>query len=230
VRAAHLERHRVGAALEEEGQPGARDEPIGDRLGTEVRGLGAPEGDAAAVVTRRLESHPRVVEIHDRGRVAAKNREQLALRRRDLVERGEELEVHGPDVGHETDVRIGEAREEGDLAGPVHAHLDDGHLRVLGTGEEGQRHAEFVVEVADRAVDAMARGEPRGDELLRRRLSGAAGQRDDLRVIPLPREGPAPRQGERPHRPHGSRRGEGTVPSGSRETTASAAPGCAPRR
>ena len=67
-------------------------------------------------------------------------------------------------------------------ASPVtaHAQLEHGDLGVVGAGEQRQRQAEVVFEVAGRAVDAVGGGQPGRHELLGHRLAGAPGHRHHL--------------------------------------------------
>jgi hypothetical protein len=162
VRAADPEVDREAASAVPEREARARDEPVLDRFERDVRRLVAAEGHARPRVPGRLDAASLVVEVHDRGRLGAKQRVQLALRGRDPVQRVEELEVHRPDVGHHGDVGVGDARQEGDLARRAHPQLDHGPLRVVGAIEEAQRDPEVVVEVPPGPVHAARRAESRG--------------------------------------------------------------------
>ena len=79
------------------------------------------------------------------------------------------------------DVGPRERREPRDLAEAAHAHLDDADLGVGLEPAERERHAELVVVVPlgrDRAPVGRAE---RGEDVLRRRLAGRAGDADDAR-------------------------------------------------
>ncbi len=79
------------------------------------------------------------------------------------------------------DVRRGERGERRDLAGMIHAHLEDADLiaapraRSIVSGS-----ADVVVEIALRLRDLEMLAEHRGGEILRARLAVAAGEADDL--------------------------------------------------
>ena len=78
-------------------------------------------------------------------------------------------------VGDEAEVGVGNAAEVGYLAGVAGSHFDDGYLGVGGDGEEGERHAEVVVVVADGGMGAVAAGEDGVDEFFGGGLAIGAG-------------------------------------------------------
>ncbi len=104
----------------------------------------------------------------------------------------------GRDVRDQPDLRPGERGEPGDLAEPAHPHLDDAELGVGLDPAERQRHAELVVEVPLGGDRAEMRAAERGEDVLRGRLPGRAGDADDARARAVA-HGAADR-GERPVR------------------------------
>ena len=76
----------------------------------------------------------------------------------------EELDVNGADPGHNPNPRPGERGQAGDLARPLHAHLENQSLVNAGLeAEDGQRHAGLGIEVALRAEDRKARVQRSGE-------------------------------------------------------------------
>ena len=83
-----------------------------------------------------------------------------SLAAKDRLARTEVADVGGADVGDERRRRSRQAREERDLPGVVHPHLDDGVAVVRSQAEQGPRDAEVVVEVPLRGQHR--RRHPRG--------------------------------------------------------------------
>ena len=84
----------------------------------------------------------------------------------------------------------------------AHRHLEHEHLRARRRAEDRQRQPDLGVEVRVRGDDAQLRREHRGEQVLRRRLAGRAGDADHLR-----RRAPAAtRARARRARPAGRRR------------------------
>ena len=110
----------------------AGNEEVLDCLEPHVGVFRATKRDAGPRVAGRLDAHVDIVEVHDGGRVVAEHGEQLPLRRRDVVDRVEELEMHGQHVRHEGDIGIGETRQEGDLSRSVHSDLENRGLGIIG--------------------------------------------------------------------------------------------------
>ena len=104
---------------------------------------------------------------------------ELGLGHDHTLEGAEAFEVSTADVGDEAAVGVGDAAEEFYLAGVVGTHLDNGHLGVLGDGEQGEGDAEVVVEVALGGRHPVAAGEDGGDQLLGGGFAVGAGDADD---------------------------------------------------
>ena len=105
--------------------------------------------------------------------------DQLGLRARDVLDRLDELEVHRADVRDQRHVGPRERREPRDLAEAAHAHLGDADLGVRLEPAERERHAELVVVVRLGGDRPRVRQAERGEDVLRRRLAGGAGDPDD---------------------------------------------------
>ena len=129
-----------------------------------------------------MRHHERVVRVGDDDVRGGRALEDLGFRRRHRVARAEVADVRVADVDPDADVRLGDADERPNLAGVIHAELDDGDIRGVDELGQRERQADVVVEVAAVAVDAEARRQQVGRHFLRRRLAGAAGDRDDLRA------------------------------------------------
>ena len=104
---------------------------------------------------------------------------EFGLGHDDALEAAEAFEVGAAHIGDESAVGVGDAAEELDFAQMVGAHLDDGNLGIGGDGQQGQRHAEVVVEVALGGRHAVALGENGGDQFLGGGLAVGAGDADD---------------------------------------------------
>ena len=68
-------------------------------------------------------------------------------------------------------------------------HFHDGDFRVRADAEDGQGHADVVVQVPLRGRDPEMRGQDLADEFLGRGLSVRAGEADDRDLQLLPMEG-----------------------------------------
>ena len=84
-----------------------------------------------------------------------------------------------PTLVHTRTSGFGDCDERADLAGVVHAELDDRDLGTVAQLDERQRQADVVVQIAAIAEDAVAGRQQIGGDFLGRRLSGAAGDGDD---------------------------------------------------
>jgi hypothetical protein len=122
-----------------------------------------------------------VVAIEDRG--ATRHRlEDLGLCLRDLVDGGEVLQMHHRDRGDDRNVGPREIGQVGDLAGVVHAHLDDRVDGVRRQARERERHAPLIVQIARARMRLGLRGQGRGQHFLGAGLADAAGDTHDLRA------------------------------------------------
>ena len=92
--------------------------------------------------------------------------------------------MRGADVGDDAPVGRGDAGQGGDLAGVVHAHLDDGDLVLRLQAQQLQRQAEGVVEIALRLEHVELCAERGGDGFLGGGFAGRAGDGHDA-LAPL---------------------------------------------
>ena len=115
-----------------------------------------PERDGVQVVAP-VGVEQRLAGRQDRRGAGPQVGEQLGLRRRDRLERAEQLEVDRADVGDHADVGLGDRRQLGDLAGAAHRHLEHEHLGAGGRREDRQRQADLGVEVLRVGDDADVR-------------------------------------------------------------------------
>ena len=100
--------------------------------------------------------------------------EQLALAPAHPLRAAESFEVGASDVGEDAVVGLGDRGQQRNLAAGAGAHLHDAELGLASHGQQGQRHADVVVEVAPGRIDPEAAGEHAADELLGRGLAVAA--------------------------------------------------------
>ena len=92
-------------------------------------------------------------------------------------------------VGDEAVRRLAYPGQGGDIVGMVRAHLHDGDVRVRADAQDGQGHADVVVQVALGGRDREVGGQDLADEFLGGRLPVRAGQADDRDVQVLPMAG-----------------------------------------
>ena len=86
----------------------------------------------------------------------------------------------GGDGGDHGDLRAGKARQRLDIAGVVHADLDNGEIGGRGHARQGQRHAPMVVVAGFGGVDIALSGQGDPGHFLGRGLADRAGDGDDL--------------------------------------------------
>ncbi len=180
-----------------------QDEPLLARRGRnlDVRGAGRQRGLQGHDITAGAEGEnvhvlgemgfERLrVHRHDRLPIGSDPAQDLRLGLGDRLERPEQFEVDGPDIGDNPDLRLGDLAELGDLTHAAHRHLEHQHLRLRWRAEDRQGQTDLGVVVLRARVSAERQQAP-GD-VLHRGLSGRAGDPDDTRV-----ELPAPLAGER---------------------------------
>src|SRR5690606_24586632 len=105
------------------------------------------------------------------------------------LDRAHELLVLALRVVDEGHTGLDDLGEPGDLPRTIHPEFDDGRAVLLAQAEDGQRHADFIVEVARSRQALLAADRLREDgreHLLHRGLAVAAGDRDHQRVEPAP--------------------------------------------
>ena len=128
---------------------------------------------------------------HDAGGTRRQVADQLGLRRRDSLDRAQQLEVDGPDVDDHADVRLGDRDQLGDLADAAHGHLEHERLGSRLGLEERHRQADLRVQVLAVGVRCQVRAQQRREDVLRGGLAGGAGDADrgacEL-AAPLPRQ------------------------------------------
>src|SRR5215207_6215157 len=86
------------------------------------------------------------------------------------------------DIGHYANVRKGNIAQEGDLAGNVKSHFENGALMARAQLQHGEWKSDFVVEVAGAFERAVARAQYFGDNFLGRRLAHAARNTDHSQI------------------------------------------------
>ena len=118
----------------------------------------------------------RLVFARDEGAAAVRGQivQQLALAAANALRAAESFEVRAADVGQDAVVGFGDRRQQGDFAAGAGAHFDHAEFGVAGHGEQRQRHADVVVEIAVRGIDFEAFGQHAAHQLLGRGLAVAA--------------------------------------------------------
>ena len=107
-----------------------------------------------------------LVQEDERAAVRAEPVVELPFRGLDALEGAEAQQVCAAHVGDQAVVRLADFHELGDVVGMVGTHLDHGHLRVGGDGQQRERHADIIVEIALRGRDAVFLRQHGGDEVL----------------------------------------------------------------
>lgn len=105
--------------------------------------------------------------------------EQFPLAAPDPFRAAEALEMGASDVGQDAVVGFGDRGQTGDLAAGAGPHLDDPEFGVGSHGEQRERHADVVVEVAPGGVEGEAAAEHTARKLLGRGLAVAACDGED---------------------------------------------------
>ena len=77
----------------------------------------------------------------------------------DALKAAEAFQMCFPDVGDEAIVGVGDLAEEIDFTRVAGTHFHDGHLGVRLDAQQGERHADVVVEVAHRVDDVVFLGQ-----------------------------------------------------------------------
>ena len=86
---------------------------------------------------------------------------QFGLGLDDTLEAAEAFQMCFPDVGDKTVVGIGNLAEEIDFSRVIGTHLHDSNLGLWLDAQQGERHADMVVEVAHRVDDVVFLGQHR---------------------------------------------------------------------
>ena len=105
--------------------------------------------------------------------------DQFALAAANPLRSAETFEVRQADVGQDAVVRLGDRCQQSQFAAGARAHLHHAELRVAGHGEQRQRHADVVVEVAAGGVDLEPLGQHAADKLFRGGFAVAARDGED---------------------------------------------------
>ncbi len=129
----------------------------------------------------------RIVAVDHRGAAGNEPEKDLGLGVRDLIDRLEEFEMHRRDGGDDRHVGPHQPGERRDLAGVVHADLENAVAGLLGQARERERHAPVIVERGDRGMDLAVAREREAERILGRGLADRAGDRDDLGAAAGPR-------------------------------------------
>ncbi len=90
------------------------------------------------------------------------------------------------DIGHHADVRPGHLAQAVHLPKVADAHLHHGQLMLPADAQQGQGHADLIVEIALRLQDAVLFRQHGRDELLGAGLAHAAGDAYDFNGKLLP--------------------------------------------
>ncbi len=142
-------------------------------------------GQGKAVLPRRAVGLPigkaGIVGIHDRGGLRRQTGEQLALRPHDGFDRTEFTHVRAPGHRHHANVWRRQRGQAGDFAHMIRAHFDHGEAVFAAEFEQGQRHANVVVQIAFGRQRGASGGTHRGQQLFDRGFPRTAGDGHDLR-------------------------------------------------
>ena len=120
------------------------------------------------------------VEVQDDGAVAV--RVDFAFGGDDAFERTKSGEVRRGDVGNQRHVRAGECYQGGDFAGVVRAHFNHRIAVFVAQTQQGERHADVVVQVADGGERLPARLQQALQDFFGAGFAVAAGDGEKLRL------------------------------------------------
>ena len=120
------------------------------------------------------------VEVQDDGAVAV--RVDFAFGGDDAFERTKSGEVRRGDVGNQRHVRAGECYQGGDFAGVVRAHFNHRIAVFVAQTQQGERHADVVVQVADGGQRLPARLQQALQDFFGAGFAVAAGDGEKLRL------------------------------------------------
>ena len=143
------------------------------------------ERDSRPVMHRSERSHPRIVSVEHGGAARSEGLDQAALFGGDLVNGGEVAHMRCTDIRDHADVRSGEPREGSHFAGMIDADFNDRHFRPRRDAEQGERQAEFVVQVAFGLCRRHETLQQVGNDVFGGRLAAAAGD-GDHGPVPVP--------------------------------------------
>ena len=130
-----------------------------------------------------------VISIQDHAAVLLHIGEDFCLRAEHAVPVPEELQMAGPDIGDDHDVRIRDPGKPGHIPEMTHAHLKHGDLMFIPQPEDSQRKSEIIVEVSFGLQRIELHRQDRGDHLFGRSLAHRARDPDhrdlhDSQILP----------------------------------------------
>ena len=136
-----------------------------------------PEGEPRAAMPGRLRRDTRIVAVVNEHSAVRKRVNQLTLRGGDVVDRIEELQMHGFHVRQDAEFRRRSLGELGDLTLGAHTQLKDGDVVSAVEPQQGLRETVQVIEIPRRSMHAETDFQQVRQHLLGGRLSGAARNR-----------------------------------------------------
>ena len=138
-------------------------------------GTAAEVDDAAGKIAAKLRSVG-VVAVEEGDAVRGQRGDQLEFGASNArLALGKIFNVRGADVGDHAPVGRGDARQRGNLAGVIHAHLDHGEFVLRHEAQQLQGQAEIVIQIALGFEDAELCAERGGDGFLGGGFPGRAG-------------------------------------------------------
>ena len=168
--------HRVIGAIDVQDKAAAVGGKIVRRnVGVEVKGKGVLRAVAELVLPARGGGQ---VEIEDKRAVAVGV--DFAFRGNHPFERAETGKVRRGYVGDERDVRTGKRRQPRNFAGVVRAHFNHGKAVSVAQAQQGERHADVVVQVADGGEGLSARLQQALQHFFGASFAVAAGNGEEL--------------------------------------------------
>ena len=192
VPSGHGEADRRLLSLEHEPELDAVQTPVGDPGGGDGHPAERAEGHLAAREGIGRGRHQRIVGVHHRRGRGPQPPVELGLGLGHAVQRAEPFEVCRRHAGDDPDVGFGDLGETPDLAGAVHAELEDGDDVGIGQAEQGEGQPDQIVLRARRPQHPARAERPLQDgrqHLLGGGLAVAAGDRDDARTVAAAVEG-----------------------------------------
>ena len=180
-RQAHV--HRVAIVRKTEGKNIGVDLQVlrsPSRIGT------AADPDHARVRAARDAPAPLVVAVQDCQALRRQRRDQLRLFGGDGGLVRKKFDMRRPDAADHADLRRGHFRQRREFAGMIHPHFHHAVFVILVEPDQGQRHADVIVEIALRRLRLETGAQHGRDQFLRARLAAAAGHADGAHGKQLP--------------------------------------------
>ena len=168
-------RHRTCGALQCE----SSDETLCAHVQMQITGFEVSVVESEAHHARARHAAPQrgivIVGINDRDARRVQAGHHLTFSARHTLEAAEAFEMFCAGIGDHTDAGSGDLHQRGHFAGVIGADLDDGAQLRIAQPQQGERHAQMIVEVAARRQTLAALRQNRAQHFFGGGLAIAAG-------------------------------------------------------